>query len=433
MRKRILLKGPLLTCSGYGEQSRFALRALMSRPDLFEIFIQPLQWGQTSWLSDLDAERAWIDQVIEKTIGYVQQGGTFDIALQITIPNEWQKIGTTNIGYTAGIETTKVTPQWIEIGNQIEKIVVVSNHSKNVYANTSYVREDDQAGRGMQPGELDHLGKENLGPALELMTEVVAVNYPVKEYENTKEIELNLEYDFNFLTVAQMGPRKNLLNSIKWFVEEFRDEEVGLVVKTNRSKNCVLDREFVFNELGNFTKSLGERKCKIYILHGDMSEEEMHALYVHPKLKAFVTFTHGEGFGLPIFEAAYSGMPVVSTGWSGQMDFLVDEHREEHFYNVSFDIQPIPPEIEWEGVITKESMWAYPREQSAKEQMRCCYEDIVSNVEGSIADNAGHYRESLQERFSKEKMYAEFVSAIVNEKDFDVESWLEGLNIQEIE
>ena len=55
--KKILLKGPLLTRSGYGEQARFALRSLQSRPDLFDIYIQPITWGNTSWLPDDDPER----------------------------------------------------------------------------------------------------------------------------------------------------------------------------------------------------------------------------------------------------------------------------------------------------------------------------------------------------------------------------------------
>ena len=114
MKKKILLKGPLLTRSGYGEQARFALRALKSREDLFDIFIQPLQWGQTSWLSAVDDDRAWIDYTIEKTIAYAQQGGKFDISIQVTIPNEWEKIANVNIGYTAGIETTKVAPLWVQ-------------------------------------------------------------------------------------------------------------------------------------------------------------------------------------------------------------------------------------------------------------------------------------------------------------------------------
>ena len=111
MKKSVILKGPLLTRSGYGEQARFALRSLRSREDLYDIFIQPLKWGETSWLCDTNEERAWIDQQIEKTISYVQQGGQFDLSVQVTIPNEFEPMAATNIGYTAGIETTRVAPE----------------------------------------------------------------------------------------------------------------------------------------------------------------------------------------------------------------------------------------------------------------------------------------------------------------------------------
>ena len=133
MRKKILLKGPLLTRSGYGEQSRFALRALRSRKDLFDIYIQPLQWGHTSWMAEINAERRWIDKTIEKTINYLQGGGTFDISLQVTIPNEWEEMAPINIGYTAGIETNLVSADWIMKGNNMDRVIVVSDHAKNVY------------------------------------------------------------------------------------------------------------------------------------------------------------------------------------------------------------------------------------------------------------------------------------------------------------
>lgn len=415
MIKKVLLKGPLLTRSGYGEQARFALRSLRSRPDLFEVFIQPIQWGQTSWVSEVDEERAWIDQRIEQTIGYLQQGGRFDISLQVTIPNEWEKIAPINIGYTAGIETTKVSPPWLEKGNMMDKIIVVSNHSKRVYRETGYeMAAQDGSSQG----------------ALRMMTDITTVNYPVKTYDTVDDLSLDLEYDFNFLTVAQMGPRKNLFNTIKWFVEEFHDEEVGLLVKTNKAKNCVLDREYVFHDLTKFVAQFNERKCKVYLLHGDMTDEEMHGLYAHPNLHAFLTLTHGEGFGLPIFEAAYSGMPVIATAWSGQLDFLLDEKGNSNYYDIAFDIQPIPPEVAWEGVIEKDCMWAYPREQSAKEQMRQCYDDVLSGEQDARTKK---FQESLMERFAEEKMYAEFVAAMIDEEEFDVESWLSGLELQEIE
>ena len=130
MKKKILLKAPLLTRSGYGEHARFALRSLKTREDLFDIYIQPLQWGATSWISVNDEERRWIDHTIEKTIVYLQQGGKLDMSLQVTIPNEWEKIAPVNIGATAGIETNKVAPLWLQKGNEaVDKIITISKHS----------------------------------------------------------------------------------------------------------------------------------------------------------------------------------------------------------------------------------------------------------------------------------------------------------------
>ena len=415
MKKKILLKGPLLTRSGYGEQTRFALRALRSRPDLFEIYIQPLQWGQTSWLSSIDDEREWIDQTIEKTIGFFQQGGQFDIALQVTIPNEWEKMAPMNIGYTAGIETTRVAPVWLQKANEVvNNVIVVSEHSKNVFLNTVALATNEATGEQMD---------------YKLTVPIEAVNYPVKKYDNLEELDLDLKSDFNFLAVAQFGPRKNIPSTIKWFVEEFHDDEnAGLVVKTNIAKNCYMDREKLVGDLKQFLKTLSAHKCKIYVLHGDMTDEEMHSLYRHPKISALLALPHGEGFGLPIFEAAYSGLPVIATGWSGQLDFLVDKERKEHFYNVAFDLQPVQEQVVWEDVLIKESMWAYPREQSAKEKMRQCYDDISNNVEESIAANSCDYANSLMEDFAEEKMYEQFVNCIVPIEELkQMEEEIDGL------
>ncbi|MAG28456.1 hypothetical protein CMI47_23255 [Candidatus Pacearchaeota archaeon] len=359
MKKRIFLKAPLLTRSGYGEQARFLLRALRSREELFDIFIQPLEWGKTSWISEVTEERQWIDETIEKTIAYLQQGGQFDASIQVTIPNEWEKLAPINIGYTAGIETTKVAAPWLQRGNDMDSIIVVSSHSKNTYEKTVYTAENPQTKHQTE---------------YRLTTPITTVNFPIKKYDTYPDVDLELEYDFNFLVMAQMGPRKNVGNTIKWFIEEFRNEEVGLVLKTNMAKNCLLDREKVYHDFRRLVERQGPRKCKMYLLHGDMEDNEVHSLYLHPQIKAVLSLTHGEGFGLPLFEAAYSEVPVIAPGWSGQLDFLVNRKTgKTEFFNVEYDLQPIPEQVVWEGVIIKESMWAYPREHSAKQKMRECY------------------------------------------------------------
>jgi len=263
---------------------------------------------------------------------------------------------------------------------------------------------------------------------LALTTPIHAVNYPTKTFKDLPEIELDLDYDFNFLSVAQWGPRKNIANTVKWFVEEFKDEEVGLVVKTNIAKNCFLDRDRIFGEMKAFMTQFNKKHtCKVYLLHGDMSDEEMHSLYTNSKIKSLVALPHGEGFGLPIFEAAYSGLPVIATGWSGQLDFLVDKKGRDWFYNVAFDMQPIPPEVEWEGVIIKESMWAYPREQSAKEQMRKCYDDIQTGTKSKGKKIADKLATRLHKEFSPENRYKQFCDVIIEKDALEIENWLMGL------
>jgi glycosyltransferase involved in cell wall biosynthesis len=174
-----------------------------------------------------------------------------------------------------------------------------------------------------------------------------------------------------------------------------------------------MDRETIHADLQNFLKDYKDRNCKVYLLHGDMTDEEMHALYKNSNVDALLALPHGEGFGLPIWEAAYSGLPVVATGWSGQLDFLVDEEGKEHFYNVAFDLQPVQDSVVWENIIIKESMWAYPREQSAKQQMRLCYEQMTNEeTRGTEMTALEQYAKSLHERFSAEKQYAKIVNCL---------------------
>jgi glycosyltransferase involved in cell wall biosynthesis len=126
-----------------------------------------------------------------------------------------------------------------------------------------------------------------------------------------------------------------------------------------------------------------------------MNDDEMHALYTHPKINALLSLTHGEGFGLPLFEAAYSGLPTIAPGWSGQLDFLVNKNTNEDFYyKVEHTLNNIPKEVVWDGVIIEESSWAYPEENSSKQEMRRCYEDLT-------LDNA----EATKEKFLQHANY----------------------------
>lgn len=416
MRQKVLIRGPILTQSGYGEQTRFAMRALRSRENIFDIYVLPVTWGQTGWVSLDNEERVWIDERIKATHEYTQKGGKFDISVQITIPNEFERIAAVNIGYTAGIETTKVAPVWIQKVNEMDKIIVVSNHSKEVFESTSYEGQNPSTGQLVK---------------LECNTPIEVVNYPVRHFKKEK-INLNLDYDFNYLAISQWGPRKNFDNLINWFIEENFDQEVGLVLKTSIKNNSIIDREFTKTRLKNIISSHGDIKCKIYLLHGDLSEEQMTSLYQDKKIKCLISTTHGEGYGLPLFEAAYNGLPVICPGWSGQRDFLYIPQKNGKlkplFASIEYKLKQVQSEAVWEGVIQADSQWAYPVESSFKKRLR-----EVRTENSRFKRNATKLKKYLVENFTEEKMYEAFINAMCSGSTISLETnqamsdWLEEI------
>ena len=419
--KTILVKGPALSRSGYGEQTRFALRALRAYENRFNILLVNIPWGQTGWIAETGEERDWYDQLLSKGHVHIQQQLPIDISLQVTIPNEWEKIAPINIGYTAGIETTKVAPHWIEKSRLMDKIIVVSSHSKNVYNNTTYEGQYEQTGEVVQ---------------FRNQTPIEVVNYPVRSLEK-KDLNIKLDYEFNFLAVAQMGPRKNIPNTVYWFIDEFHNEEVGLVLKTNIANCSTHDLMITEQKLKQITDKYPDRKCKIYLLHGDLTLEEMNSLYANKNIKSFVTFTHGEGFGMPIFEAAYHGLPVIAPAWSGQNDFLfapVKSGKQKKaklrplFCKAEYTIVKVPTDVVWEGVITQDSGWCDVSSKAARNSMRDMYENH-SKYKGM----ANKLKKHLIENFTEEKQYAAFADHVYKEEAFEIEEWLTQLEAEEHE
>jgi len=409
--KKVVIKAPVLSASGYGEQSRFALRSLKNIEDL-DLYVINIPWGRTGNQELSKEEKDWLESLIQKTKILAQQNNNklkFDISLQITIPNEFEKMADVNIGYTAGMETTKVSPQWIMKANAMDKIIVPSNHSRSVFKDTVYRSENSQTKQLVE---------------LKLETPIETCAFPAKEGHFVIP-QLALNTSFNLLSVAQWGPRKNVESTISAFLKEFKDDDdAGLILKINLAKNSTMDKveteKRLSKHIQNIKKEIGEVKCKIYMLHGSLTEEEMRGLYRHPEITGFVTTTHGEGFGLPMFEAAIASLPIAAPAWSSYLDFLYAPKKDKktgktknkpHFLKIDFDLKQVQKEAVWDGVVQADSQWCYVKEHSTMQQMREMKKNIVSHK--STAKKLSKW---ILENFSEEKQEKLFSSLVYKKK-----------------
>lgn len=396
--KKVLLEAPILTKSGYGEHARLIYRTLKQDKGL-DIYINPLAWGTTSWkIPDkdiLDATKKYANY----NHMYSSKGETphFDIQIRVGIPNEFEKKAPFSICVTAGIESDRVSPNWIIKTHQgIDKLIVPSEHAKRGFVNTNYEVVNNANGT-----------KTMLG----CNSPIDVVPYPIKAPSGAP-LDLEFSTGFNFLSIALLGPRKNIEFMLKGFVETFRDNDnIGLILKTAKSRSSKMDRIETKSRIENYIKSLGEKKCKIYLLHGDLTEAEIHSLYTHSKVKAYVSTTHGEGYGLPVFEAAYSGLPVIATDWSGHLDFLSGNLKGKNkklFARIDYDLKEVQKEAVWKDILTEESKWAYPKQTSYKAQL----EKVHANY-GMYKKWANILKSEIEENFSEEAVMSQMRSALM--------------------
>jgi len=297
----ILLRGPFLTSSGYATHARQIARWILERSSINDdVFLEALPWGNTPWIVDANAHNGLIGKLMQcaKPINK-----SLDVSIQVQLPNEFDpKKAKFNIGVTAAIETDRCHHDWIDACNRMNAIVVPSQHAKL---------------------SLTNVGQINV--PLYVIPEAFT-----DECVDTPKSFQDLSTDFNFLVFGQItgnnpeNDRKNLFYTIKWLCEEFKnDPNVGIVLKTNAGRNNKIDRNTVVDLL---TKLLSEVRTdqfpRVHLLHGSMTDEDVVSVYKNPKIKALVTLTRGEGFGLPILEAAACDLPIIAPNWSGYTDFL---------------------------------------------------------------------------------------------------------------
>ena len=318
-----LVTAPVATRSGYGAHSRDICRALI-KLDRYDVKIWNVRWGNTP-MNALIKDDPNDQMIIERLLSEPKLQKQPDVHIHIVIPNEFQLIGKYNIGITAGLEMTACPAEWVQGMNRMDLNIVPSFFVKEVMENLNFDIKNDQTE--------EVTGVLRNEKPLEVLFEGTDTNIFKKTNEFSKQLvdEMkNVKESFNFLYVGHwlqgaLGEdRKDTGMLVKVFLETFKNmkKKPALIMKTSGATLSVLDRETIIQKLEAIRAEVKGDLPNIYLVHGDFTDEEMNELYNHPKVKAHVTFTHGEGFGRPLLEATISQKPVIAPNWSGHLDFL---------------------------------------------------------------------------------------------------------------
>jgi len=323
MKPLCVISCPIDTFSGYGARSRDFVKSLIELKDKeWEIKIIPQRWGDCPWnyFPQNDPIRQRFIPGLEKQP---------DVWVQITIPSEFQPVGKFNIGVSAGIETTVYPGEFLEGSNKMNLNLVSSNHSKQVALASQFDKIDDRTGQSV--------GQLKLEKPIEVLFEGLDLDKYYKKPSSSKlNILKDIKEDFCFLYTGhwlegKLGEdRKNTGLMIKTFLETFKGsgrKKPALILKTNSVYYSLLDREYIIKKIHEIRDQINGNLPNIYLLHGEMTDNEMNQLNNDPKVKVFLSFTKGEGYGRPLAEAAITGKPVITTNWSGHVDFINPEYN----------------------------------------------------------------------------------------------------------
>jgi hypothetical protein len=405
MKPLVFISCPIDTSSGYGARSRDIALAII-KSDKYDVKILPQRWGATpfGFLQSNNPDHKLILNCIWNQPQLPKQP---DCWIQITVPNEFQPVGKFNIGITAGIETTLCAAQWVDGINRMDITLVSSEHAKKVFQNSVFEEKNNQTGQVVRSIKLE----KPVEVLFEGLNTEIYKKLDSVEGEVTETLNDLVNEDFNFLFVGhwlqgEVGQdRKDVGMLIKTFLETFKGKKQrpGLILKTSGGNYSIMDRDSILDKIRNIEESIGGDLPSIYLMHGELSDEEVNELYNHPKVKAHVTFTKGEGYGRPLLESSVSQKPVIAPNYSGHLDFLDTEMSTL----LPGQITQIHPSAVVQDMLVPESGWFTVDYNKAANIL----EDVYKNYKKYI-DGAKRQAYKSRTEFNLDKMAEEIVSLL---------------------
>lgn len=388
----LVVSCPVDTYSGYGARARDLVQSIIDT-DKYDVKILLQRWGNTrfGYLQDHNNE-----SLASRIIPQLTQQP--DVWMQITVPNEFQKVGKYNIGVTAGIETTLCDGSWVQGCNNMDLVLVSSEHAKKVFEESKFNMQDSRTGQ--------MTGTVELQTKVEVLFEGVDINKYAPLAWPTKLKLDEIDEMFCYLVVGHWLPgeigqdRKNIGYTIKSFLETFKNKPKGkrpaLVLKVQAgSGTSIMDRETVLDKIDAIRKTVKGDLPNIYLLHGEMTDAEVNELYNHGKIKAMISLTKGEGFGRPLLEFSCVNKPIIAPYWSGHVDFLDSEFVKY----VGGNLTNVHPSAAVDKMILTESQWFSVDAMQVGQALKEVYDDY--DKWKTRAKRQGH---KSRTHFSYEKM-----------------------------
>jgi len=402
MKPLVVISCPADTYSGYGARSRDIVLPLIKSGN-YDVKILPQRWGSTPW-GFLQNENP--DHKLIKDCFIQQMPKQPDVWIQITVPNEFQTVGKFNIGITAGIETTICAPQWVEGCNRMNLNLVSSEHAKKVFQESKFERRNQQTQQ--VEGVIELTAPVEVlfeGANLDIYKKLDTLSTDVKDVLD----DINEEFCYLFVGHWLQGEtgqdRKDVGMLIKTFLETFKGKKPrpALVLKTQSATPSVMDREEILDKIRRIQEEVGGDIPSVYLVHGELSDEEINELNNHPKVKAFVSFTKGEGYGRPLLEASITGKPVIASAYSGHLDFLSNELS----ILLPGEIKQIHGSAVVQDMLIPESAWFTVNYERASKVLVDVYKNYNKYV-----DNAKKQSYRSRTEFSLDKMGEKLLSIL---------------------
>ena len=390
-KSTFFISAPFDTYSGYGARSRDVIKSIV-KSDKYDVKLLPQRWGNTPHGFINDHEEEW-GFLVKHIYDQPQLNQKPDIWLQVTVPSEFNPVGKYNIGMTAGMETTIVHHGWVEGMNRMDINFVSSEHSKQTFLNSIYTKNNEQN----QP-----VGEIKIQKPIEVLFEGANLDVykPVKSNFDLPQMKESFAYLFvGHWMQGNLGEdRKNVGLLVKAFFELFKNKQnaPALILKTAVTGASYMGRDQIIDRITQIKATMGDQRLpNVYLLHGEFSDVEMNEIYNHPKVKAMVSLTKGEGFGRPLLEFSLTKKPIIATNWSGHIDFLNSEFTSL----INGELKNVDDSAVVKDMILKESQWFTPNSGEIGHYLKDMFKNYKKYAE--LGKRQAHFSKT---NFSWEKM-----------------------------